>query len=268
MLFIFGVVLAVLVILLYKLVRKRNGTTGTITKSTGRKKITRVLVSLAGLVVLAIIGLLAWWGINLVGPSNSYIQNFDSRETASMAALTKHYLQGQLSQLPLDSQGFKLVSSSYVDGCYPYNDDAYQAWQKVCYGRAVNFYSSSLSASATESKLLSVFSNANWQPTSPRSLSGGCYGYPLDIIGSLNLGFEVNYSVSDLSNGCSATISQINGDSVAIYARSRVHYSNLTQTINQTRFEDNLKSSGHQSYIMISAEKQYFDKKVGFWLIP
>jgi len=230
----------------------------------------RIVLLLIGVpcvvVVLAVLALFVYWWIELAGPSSSYIAHFDAAQVAAQAKKTQRGLEGLLDRVPMSAQGFSLVASSYADGCYPYNDDTYANWQKVCYGRAVYFYASEAPVSVTEDKVVSVLTRVGWKPSVRNLLDRPCYGYPLDVLANVQLRFVPDYLVAGLGTRCPYSLSETAGDTVAEYAQSSVQYSHLTRMVNEEALEHRLALAGYQSFVMISVEKQYFDKPVGLYI--
>jgi hypothetical protein len=159
-----------------------------------------ILLTIAA-VALVVAGFFVWWGIELAGPSQSYIKHFRASQVAVDAAANEHLMDQNLQALRMQRHGFALVTSSYVDGCYADDDDTSQNWQKVCYGRALNFYASRLPAlEADGQQLLAVFVQAGWRAGGPRSFSQSCFGYPLDILGGgSNPRITNNYELASVS---------------------------------------------------------------------
>jgi hypothetical protein len=217
------------------------------------------IVLVAGIIVLCFY---LYTEVQIKGPSGIYIRHNNAAQVNKEASATKDLLQTKLSAVSFPNEGFKLVSSGYTDACYPSNSGGSQKWQKLCYGRAVNYYASKLSPASTVILVLENLANRNWQPTAPGKLNSTCLGFPSSVITNSKLGFSASYKVSSLKDGCS--LSETVGDSVSPYVNlSSIQYSSLTRTINQPSLIKKLKAEGYNSFIMIVGDKQYYSKPAG-----
>jgi hypothetical protein len=209
----------------------------------------------------------------LNGPDKGYLKSFDARRVHKEAVATRSELQGVLGRLPTSGSGLTFLTSAYVDACYSTNDDTFQSWQKVCFGRATVFYLSTASPDATQLELNRPFSEMEWSPSAP-SPSGAsgvvrfCFGNSNEILGANDLSYQPDFMVVKMSSACSYGLDgQEDAGGLVGFGASEMVYSDLTHSVNVPQLFLHPASPLDQSIVAISLERQYFDVPMGFSLL-
>lgn len=249
------------------------------------KNIKVTTISVVALIGIVIIGFFVWWAVITNGPSNYYVEHFETAKVKSQALATKQYLQTILTNLPMSASGFKYFTTEYLDGCSADNGDSYSSWQKVCTAELVNVYGSKVGAGTTEQQLLPIMQQANWGPTTPYSFINNCYGYansnvvpgnPEELIdlSSSYSSYTPSYEVSSTISGCTLNNSLLRADGTptdnsGIWVEAQykvikpIDFSSLTQKTPLQTIVNRLKTAGYSSFIIITLSKQYFDQTLG-----
>jgi len=227
---------------------------------THKSKKTLWIVGGITLVVVIIVAIFVMLHVAFAKPSQSQVQHFATATVTTAAQKTKTELSNDISKLDLTKSGLTPLATAYADGCYATNNDSLSPWHKVCFGREVAYFSATTSASMSREQMQTALTAAGWKPTTTTDTALNCYGYPLATVTATTLGFTANYQISDVNEPCNTALSQTRGDTVPTSAQSDVIFSSLGQSVDTSALFAQAKTSGAQSIIAVSVEKQYFDE--------
>jgi len=199
-------------------------------------------------------------------PSSSGLNYFDNKQVAALAIANKNYIQAKFKKIPMTSNGFTLLTSSYSDGCYSNNAvlGLFQTqWQKDCIGMAVYYYGSKGSVYLSTKKLLKAFHSVNYRTYGglTHTYTPGCYFGTIYIkpVKNQNTWFQLS-TISNLTGGCTWPV-QWQTVSATATTNEAVQYSRLTTpTIQQNLLIQKMRSEGYTVLIIMGKYRTYFSK--------